>query len=191
MDGEKLTQSVKLAQEATKDITDDVLRKAAFEIILRKLLDSESGSVKPIGRARKTKTASPARSSAELDETTQKLCSLVNRTKYPEIYMIPKALGKSLFILKLARDELGIDGLTPAQIAKVLMKNFRVKIASNAVSMALMAAGTLVDRKTLENGGTGYRYYIMRGGEEHLRVAISELDNITGENTENDSHNRA
>ena len=68
-------------------------------------------------------------------------------------------------VLKIALNEHGVDGLTPAEIATVLTDKFRVSTTSAAVRMALGDATNLVNRLPR---GKGYAYRIMGPGEEYL-----------------------
>jgi hypothetical protein len=75
-------------------------------------------------------------------------------------------LGKALALLKVALDELQIDGLTSPQIAKVLTDKFRWRVTRQAITQALDAAGPMVDSMPAPRGARAYR--LMSAGEEWL-----------------------
>jgi len=177
MDVEKLKEKMESAQKAVEDIKDPELKKIAFENILNKLLVEERKVVRKKKGKKGSKLNRKSGSDAEIDKITEKIISSINRTEYPNMYKLSKGGDQSLYLLKIARDKLNIDGLIPSQISKVLFENFRIKLTSNAVSMALMQAKTHVDRKAISiRGGRGYRYYLMHSGEKYLDNLISKLN---------------
>jgi hypothetical protein len=83
-----------------------------------------------------------------------------------------KIVEKSLVVLKLARDQLGIDGLTSPQITEVLTKKFRVpKVHRQNVSNGLAAATEYVHRLVVNDE---HKYLLMAPGEQHLQEVISQ-----------------
>jgi hypothetical protein len=116
---------------------------------------------------------SKQKSDTQLDEQTKKLIQGINRTEYVNFFDLEKTLDRSLYILQIAKDKLGIDGLTSSQISLVLWENFRLKATSNAVGMALMNAVKYVDRKlSRDKGPPSYIYYLMHNGEEYLKEIV-------------------
>ena len=55
-------------------------------------------------------------------------------------------LERALHVLKIARDELSIDGLKASEVAKVLSDKFRLRTTRQRVGQVLDAAGNYVDR---------------------------------------------
>ncbi|MCK4553005.1 hypothetical protein KAT80_02275 [Candidatus Pacearchaeota archaeon] len=165
MDSNILKQKVAIARRAVEGL-EEPLKTEGFKTILSRLLDEEKSNTQKRITIKKTK-------SIHEDKDLQEL-PLINRTKYPQIYELEKVLERSLFILKIYRDEENIDGLTPSQIAKILTEAFRIKTSGPAVSMALMKAKLEVDRrsKTLLGGGKTYVYKLMKGGEEFLEQKL-------------------
>src|SRR3989441_12834221 len=85
------------------------------------------------------------------------LTSVVDAGSYAKLFSSRgKLLEKSLAVLKLARDQLGIDGLTAPQISDILIKKFRVSsVYRQNVSSDLSKATQYVHRlKT----GNEYKY---------------------------------
>jgi len=197
MDPEELQKITATAKEAVKDLDAD-LKKVAFENILNRLLDQNLGGVKK--SKKRVKRSSPKKKSkvvrgktAESDEfqkITKKLVESINRTKYPKMFDLKLTLDKALYVLKIAKDELQIDGLVPSQISNVLMNNFRLKATGAAISMALMKAVKFVDRRPITiQGGAGYTYHLMHDGEEYLKPLIKETkqDEENEPNSEKDT----
>jgi len=183
MDIERLKKITTTANEAVKDL-DPELKKIAFDNILNRLLDESCGTLpskktKPAREAKpRPKTVSKKTSEpSELDSITTKILTSINTTKYPVMFKLNKTLDRSLYLLKIVRDDLQIDGLVPSQIGKVLTEKFRKKTTGNAVSMALMDALKYVDRRPVTiQGGSGYTYHIMHDGEEYLKPIIEKVN---------------
>jgi len=89
----------------------------------------------------------------------------VDRTQYPEIGQPGRLLEKVLKVIRIAKDEMGIDGVRASDVARVLTEKFRVRAKTNAVQMALDSRPDLVDRSKREGV---YEYRIMGTGEEFL-----------------------
>lgn len=184
MDSEKLKEITAKANEAVENLPVD-LRPIALQTILNKLLEEGAGKSKQRKkRATKRKNKRKPANNLELsefEETTQKLRENIGRTKYPLMHDLKITLDMALYVLKIAKDEMKIDGLLPSQIAIVLWENFRLKATPNAVSMALMKAMKYVDRKPITiKGGAGYTYHIMHEGEKYLAEKIASLKNDRG-----------
>jgi hypothetical protein len=83
------------------------------------------------------------------------------------------ALGKALALLRVARDDAEVDGLTAPQIASVLTEKYRWRVTRQAVGQALDKAGRLVDR--VPGGPRGAaRYRLMSQGEQWLDAPRDE-----------------
>jgi hypothetical protein len=79
-------------------------------------------------------------------------------------------LEKCLAVLKLARDEFGIDGLTPGEIVNVLVKKFRVgRVHGTNVSRDIGHARKYVSKI---HRGKHPTYLITVAGENHLNEVI-------------------
>ena len=146
------------------------LQEIAFKRALDELLGTGGGSDSGDRASRKrrggSKKAKRSRGK-ELDATddTAALESL-DRTKHPEVGDDTDTLTRSLQLLKIAKDEFGLDGLTAAVIAKVLTETFRIKTARTSVITALDAAKRHVNR--VKRGGSAVVYHIMAAGEKFL-----------------------
>jgi len=184
MDPEKLKEITQAASAAVKDLDPD-LKSLAFQTILEKLLAKEEGGPRGV-TARKTKrriqakgrSGGSARGGAPSDDTTKKLLEGINRSKYPAMHNLKTTKEKSLYILQIAKDEQGVDGLTPPQISRILDQTFRVKATPQAVSMALMGELKFVDRKPAprSSGGKVFSYRIMHSGEQHLKGLLDRAE---------------
>lgn len=87
----------------------------------------------------------------------------LDRTRYPQVTAGRKALELALLVLKAAKDEAGIDGLTAPEITRVLVEKFRVSEKESAIRMALGRARRLVNDVPR---GRGRAYCIMAEGEQ-------------------------
>ena len=132
---------------------------------------SEQGKGASIGTAarRVGKNAQGAQESLALDD--------LDRTKHPDITHDRNALVNAMSLLRAARDDLRIDGLSASDIASTLTGKFRCRIGRRAVASALNGAGSLVDRRT---EGRKVIFRLMSPGEERLgRVLAGDEDSGT------------
>lgn len=118
--------------------------------------------------------------SAEADAATR-LIQDMDRTAHPEVLAASGVRDRSLALLRAAKDQHGIDGLTAKQIALVLRDKFRLPTKDNAVGMAMERSADMVDRVPQ---GKGYLYRIMTPGERYLDRAQ------TGEESSRQSRTR-
>lgn len=120
----------------------------------------------------------------ETKENTKKLMQSIDRTKYPLMFNLKTVLDRALYLLKIAKDDFEVDGLLSSQIATLLSDKFRLKTTQYSVSMALMNATKLVDRKPVViRGAKAYIYLLMHEGEESLKKLMqgaSKEDNKGG-----------
>jgi hypothetical protein len=183
MESENIKKIAEAAQEAVKNLDPD-LKGKAFETILSRMLDANiqnPKAKKSRGRlvASKQGVTKPKNDICETNvfkEQTIRLQNGINRTKYPLMFKLDKALDKALYLLSIAQKDFVVDGLVPSQIASLLTNNFRLKTTANAISMALMDAKTYVDRRPVTiRGGSGYVYFIMHDGETHLTGLLEQL----------------
>lgn len=121
--------------------------------------------------SRTTRPAPSGKGTSDSDVAT-KLMSALRSPDHPDIEKLPNAKLRSLYILKVAKDEHGIDGLTPPAIATILTDKFRIRTTPAAVGMALKDERTTVDREKAAGGAFMYR--IMSAGEEILSTALSK-----------------
>lgn len=98
---------------------------------------------------------------------------LIDRTSHPEINHENSALNNSLRLLVAARNDLGVDGLTAAEISKTLTEKFRASVTRQTVGRALNSAGRFVNRFT---EGAAVKFQIMGPGEDYLKSDESSVD---------------
>lgn len=165
-----LKQLVKEATEAAKQAPDH-LQEAAFNRVFEALMANQQG----VGNSNH-EAGSPAgmkdikgRKQMERPAGENSLEHL-DRTQHSDIRHNDLALNNSLRLLQAAKDDLGIDGLSAATIAKVLVDKFRCKVTRQAVSLALNSAGRYVNR---HNQGGLVIFRIMAPGEEYLGLKSS------------------
>lgn len=163
MTTEDLKRLFQEAAEIAKAVPKE-LREAAFN----RALDALSLPVgkKPLPSSRQSETATQVRGDPKSDRAAILLRDL-DRTRHSVISSAPRVLERALFILRAARDDHSIDGLSASQIAKVLTEKFRLRTTRQAVTQALDAAGDKVDRNS---SGRLASYRIMHSGDEYLRV---------------------
>src|SRR5689334_25380836 len=81
----------------------------------------------------------------------------LDRTAHPEISSAPRVLERALWLLRVAKDTHGIDGLGATHIANLLTEKFRIRTTKQAVTQALDAARDYVDRHSPQSGRLVYR----------------------------------
>lgn len=96
----------------------------------------------------------------------ESLLSVLDRTSCPEIFSAGRVLEQALWLLRVGRQQFGIDGLTPSEIARVLKDKFGLTPTPQAVRTAFGGAGNLVDRVPAKGGG--FRYRLTGPGEAYL-----------------------
>lgn len=87
----------------------------------------------------------------------------VSRTDHTEVGTSERLADRALLVLHIAHEELGVDGLSPAEIAQILSKKFRLPAKTNSVAKALVRETASVDD---QNG----RFHIMHAGEERVSI---------------------
>ncbi len=162
----------KLFQEAAEiaKAVPKELREAAFNRALDAL--SLPGAKKQLPRISPGTAAARAGGESNADPAAILLQDL-DRTRHSEVSTAPRVLERALFILRAARDDHSIDGLSAPQIAKVLTDKFRLRTTRQAVTQALDAAGDKVDRNS---SGWIATYRIMHPGDEYLREGAFGLN---------------
>ena|SRR2546422_8304996 len=150
----------KKAREQVRDL-EEPFKSIAYQTILQDLIqDAKKGTVAPPGQ--REISFEKGEDPVQLFLTTK-----VNASPYVGLFAAPgKLTEKGLAVLKLARDELAIDGLTAPQIAEVLVKKFRVaRVQRPNVSRDLGRASKYVSR--IKTDGE-YKYLLMAAGEQHV-----------------------
>lgn len=88
-----------------------------------------------------------------------------------------KPTPQVLLILKIAKENFGINELTASEIGKILVERFRINKSTNALSMLLMEKlGKYVDR--IQEGNKFY-YRITANGQKFVESEI-EVSNQNG-----------
>jgi len=156
-------------------VVPESMQDAAFRRALD-MLQEDEGS----GKSRSTRTpsrsarqAGDASSKAEALDSAEVLIEGINRTEHPEVGEASRVLERSLHILKIAKDDFGIDGLSANELARVLTEKFRIRTTRQRVNQVLDEASSLVDRSS-GSGRRGARYRIMASGEKHLAEPSDE-----------------
>ena len=169
---ENLKKLVAQAKEAVENL-DEPLRTKGFEVILAKLLNSKLKD-EPQEKIRKIPIKQQL---IGKDKNLENICSSINRTEFPKMYKLHKALDRALYVLKIVRENLNIKGLLSLQISKILNSVFRLKTTAASINMALGEAKTYVDRKPIKvQGGQGYQYFLMHDGEEYLKGVLENAE---------------
>lgn len=153
----------KLAKKAKDEVRDleEPYKSIAYQTILRDLINRSTSSKTPEVVAKPRPEGIPE-NPVELFLTSQ-----VNATPYVGLLGAPgKLLEKSLAVLKLARDELQIDGLTAPQVTEILVKKFRVARVHSANVSRDMGNATRYVTRLITDGE--YRYLLMTAGEQYL-----------------------
>jgi hypothetical protein len=106
------------------------------------------------------------------DASVELILQKLDRTKYPIMDELSDVLDRSLYVLRIAKDELNIDGFIASQIAKILTDKFRLPTSRQAVYARLSTAIKIVDSKP---AGNATLFRIMQPGEKYLDKAIAGL----------------
>jgi hypothetical protein len=162
-----------LAKEAQRAV--EGLKEPALSIAYARILDeliarakAKQAAVRPAPRdAQGAAPAATEAAAADLFMTRP-----FDASPYADLFLSPgKLVLKSLAVLKLARDEFGIDGLGPGAISSILTKKFRVSgVHRGNISRDLGKSLKYVSR--ISRGGATV-YIITAPGEEALKQAIS------------------
>lgn len=163
---------VDLAKKARDQVQelDEPYRSIAYETILRDLIqEAKRETPAPVKSKRKMSSPESAENAVEAFLTNP-----VNAAPYSKLFSSRgKLLEKCLGVLKLARDELGVDGLTAPQVSEILVKKFRVsKVHRQSVNRDLGAATEFVTRLKTDDG---YKYLLMTAGEQRLEEVAGQL----------------
>jgi hypothetical protein len=165
-----LKEIFKQAAEAAKQVPEN-MQEIAFRRALDILLGEETAT-KPKAKPTRKKSATKKNAvKSRIDYGLEEMLKAIDRTKYPMISKFEKVSDRALLILKIAKDDCEIDGLTPPQIASILTEKFRIRTTRQAVQQALIRATDLVD---MHQEGRSNKFRIMSPGEEYL-------DNLTAE----------
>ena len=167
---EELKEKVNLASKAIEELPEP-LKTEGFKIILNNLLKDNKEKFKKFSLITKPKTTSS-------DVTN--IINNLNRSSYRDLHKLVKNLDKSLFILKIVKDDVGIDGLTPSEISAILNDKFRIKATNSAISMAL-SASSYVDRIRVSTqcGPPAFKYKIMPEGEVYIDNLFDKTAEVT------------
>src|SRR5258706_8336591 len=144
MSTEDLKKIFQAAAEIAKAVPKE-LREAAFNRALDALSWPGANTQQP--RHPPGAPQAPAGATSDGDHAAI-LLEKLDRARHPEVSAAPRVLERALFLIRAARDDHSIDGLSAMQIAKVLTDKFRVRTSHQAVRQALDAAGDKVDRNS-------------------------------------------
>lgn len=101
-------------------------------------------------------------------ESIEKINEKLNRTDFPKIHELKGARDRSLYLLKICKENLDIDGLTPAEISYVLTEIFRIPTSKEAIGMILM--GSQYVHRVKKN--STFIYKLMKPGEDYLNPLL-------------------
>jgi hypothetical protein len=165
MPSDDLIESFKQAAEIAKSVPEH-LQETAFNRALDAILGEAAKGSSASTKRKALKAKGVLKQEDSGTDPTVVLLEHMDSTAYPQVHDASKILDQALVILRAARDDFEIDGLSSPQIAKVLTEKFRHKTSRQAVQMALATAGRMVDRVTPASGPAYFR--IMRTGETYL-----------------------
>jgi hypothetical protein len=174
-DPEKLKDAFKRAAEIAA-VVPDAMQQAAFHRALDQILGA--GELATGRQSHRREPSSHLVGNETPADHAHQLIDRINRTAYPEIASATNVLGRALALLRLAKRDFDIDGLTAPQIAKVLTDKFRQRTSRQAVTQALGAAHSMVD--THARGRTTV-YRIMQAGEDYVDRGSGQQGGNTGE----------
>ncbi len=165
MPSDELSEAFKRAAEIAKSVPKH-LQETAFNRAVDAILGKTPGDASGLRKRNAPKRKGITKQEDAETDPTATLLEHMDSTAYPQLHDASKVIDRALVILRAARDDFKIDGLSSPQIAKVLTEKFRHKTSRQAVQMALASAGHMVDRVTPASGTAYFR--IMRPGETYL-----------------------
>jgi len=161
-----------LAKKARDEVVDleEPYRSIAFETILQDLIRESKRA--EVLEPKKPKRETPEASSE--DPVDLFLTHVVDAGSYTKLFSSKgKLVEKSLAVLKLAREQLGVDGMTAPQVTEVLTKKFRApRVYRQNVTSGLSKATEYVSRLRVDDT---YKYLLMAPGEQYLQEVVSEI----------------
>jgi hypothetical protein len=158
----------KLVKEAAKaaELAPEHLQEAAFNKAFEALMGGVTPESGRRGQTRKARaTTHRERGVSGRNATGPNVLEQLDRTAHPDISHNDTSLNNALRVIRAAKAELGVDGVTASRITKVLVDKFRCKITQQAVSQALNRAGRYVNR---QKEGKHVLFRIMGPGEDYL-----------------------
>lgn len=162
-----------LARKASKEVEglEEPLRSIAYKTILDELI-RDAKSSRPEVKRQVAVTEIEAAGKRDPIETF--MGRAVDASAFGDLFNRRGLLvEKSLAVLKLARDEFGVEGLTPTQIGKILTRKFRVAgIHAANISRDLGKSSQYVSRVADDRGRT--TYLLMVQGEQRLREVLAD-----------------
>jgi len=147
------------------------MQEAAFNRALDLLTGEPTTETAPTTRPRSPKSkpkstkSAPSGADAAAAGSAATLIEQIDSTQHPGVRAASKVLDRALMVLQIALSEHEIDGLAPAEIARILTDKFRIGTSDAAVRMALGNATNLVNRVPR---GRGFVYRIMGPGDDYL-----------------------
>ena len=171
MPDERATEVRSLLAEAAEIVAGlpDDLRLSAFDKAVQMLSGGAEQANQSRSSRQRRRSGGPKKAGGEVDDggdVVDRLIQGIDRTAHPEVGKEERVLERSLHVLRIARDEFEIDGLTAPQIAKVLTGKFRLRTSRQAVAGAFKTNSNLVDDAPK---GRNRIYRLMASGEEYLR----------------------
>lgn len=160
---DKMAEIIKKASELAQHAPES-LQAAAFQKAFDALMEQEDGG-EPTGAPRRKRKGKSSREARHPGGDEARSLDHLDRTAHSEIDHKQSVLNNSLRLLRAAREDLGIDGLSASEIARVLTEKFRAAVTRQGVSLALNQAGRYVDRR---KDGNAVVFRIMAPGEEYL-----------------------
>jgi len=152
-----------LARQAIEHVRDleEPFRSLTYQKVLEDLIEEAKRS-SPVSI-----TLLPGKEVPASDAVERFLGSVVDSTAYVGLFAGRGQLAeKSMAVLKMAKDQFGIDGLSPTEIAKVLSLKLRVAgVQAGHVSRDLSKVPEYV--QVVEVGGVR-KFLLMGGGERRL-----------------------
>lgn len=161
----------KIIEDAIKEaakiagLVPETLREAAFNKAFDAILNDGASSAPDKKISKKVNKSKTVQSQTNVEDPVAILLEHLDRTAHSEVGKASKVLERSLFLLRAARDDLNIDGLSAPQIAQVLTEKFRIKTSRQAVTGALGDAGDKVD---LQKKSNSVFYRLMQPGDDYL-----------------------
>lgn len=170
-----VAQLIRLAADAAKHAPEH-LQEAAFN----KAFEAFSTGTPSRGSKRSSDGSKKGAGNGGIADADEAALNQLDRTAHPEIKHSNTALINSLYLLRAVSDDLNIDGLSAASIARVLTEQFRCDVTRQAVGLALNSAGRFVNR---QQKGNQVLFRIMSPGTEYLDSLVDTGHDVPASRT--------
>lgn len=166
LEAKTVTLIAQRAAELVAEIQSE-FRPEAFQVVFGALLDEQLGEPTKPGKSPELRTPVVSEGAGS-GAVGRILASPLDYSLYARSLDTGSWVDKVLVVIGVAEDTLGIDGLTPPEVSKVMTSQLRIPaVYASNLSREMGGARKLLAR-TKE--GRVYRYRLTRAGRERLKA---------------------